>query len=234
MSIFLAVVALISTLFLFWRFWFFMRNPKRKIPDGDDFLAPADGYVVYVKRVEAGQVPIAIKRRQQITLEELSREPALMKSSGYLMGIFMTAFSVHHNRIPLAGKVSGKYHAHPAQNMSTARLMTNILIGRKPYEEDCTHVLENERITIVIQTPSGAYTLTQIADKWISHIINPAEPGDMLERGAVYGMIRFGSQVDVFIPDDLGYTPVRSPGDYVYAGESILAKRNQFNTTYGA
>jgi phosphatidylserine decarboxylase len=225
MYIFLVVLGLVSMLFLLWRFCFFMRDPEREIPAGDDFLSPADGYVVYVKRVESGEVPIAIKKRQHITLSELTRDPALLKSSGYLMGIFMTAFSVHHNRIPLAGRVSHKYHSKSGNNLSTARLMTNILIGKKPFDQDCEHILENERITIGIQTSSGVYTLTQIADKWISHIINSAEPGDVLERGTIYGMIRFGSQVDVFIPDDLGYRPVRNPGDYVYAGESILAKR---------
>lgn len=226
MFAFFTILAFISTLFLGWRFWFFMRDPARKIPEGDDFLSPADGFVVYVKRVESGEVPITVKRRQKIALSELSNYPPLQASSGFLIGIFMTAFSVHHNRIPLSGKLIYKHRSAATQNLSTARLMTNLLINRSPYEAGCEHLIQNERVTIGIQTASGDYSITQIADKWISHIINQAEPGDELTRGAWFGMIRFGSQVDVFIPDTLGYYTILKPGDYVYAGESPVARRN--------
>jgi phosphatidylserine decarboxylase len=101
--------------------------------------------------------------------------------------------------------------------------MTNILLNRKPLEDNCSHLVENERITIGIKTTKGVYSLTQIADKWISHIINRASIGDQLSRGELFGMIRFGSQVDVFIPDELGYTPIVNPGDYVLAGVTTLA-----------
>ncbi len=223
MFIILTGLSIVTLLFIFWRCWFFMRNPKRYPPSGDGLLSPADGYVVYVKRVEAGNVPITIKNRQHIPLHELSAYPPLLQSSGYLTGIFMTAFSVHHNRVPLSGKVVYKHRTTPRSNQSTARLMTNILLNRKPYEKNCEHLIENERVTLGIQTSAGHYSLTQVADKWISHIINYPEVGDILTKGALFGMIRFGSQVDIFIPDQLGYTPVLKPGDYVYAGESILA-----------
>jgi len=200
-----------------------MRNPKRQPPPGESFLAPADGYVVYVKRVTSGTIPMAVKNRTRIELSEISTCSPLEKSSGFLIGTFMTAFSVHHNRAPLSGEVVFKFATPPRTNQTTARLMTNILLGRKPLEENCAHILENERITIGIQTSKGVYSLTQIADKWISHIINRTVPGDHLNRGELFGMIRFGSQVDVFIPDELGYIPEVMPGDYVYAGETILA-----------
>lgn len=223
MKVFLILIGLVSALFVWWRFWFFMRNPTRQPPPGEGFLAPADGYVVYVKRVEAGAIPMALKNRQQIELDELTSFPPLSKASGYLMGIFMTAFSVHHNRVPLSGEVVFKRTTRPGANQTTARLMTNILLRRKPYERNCLHIIENERVTLGIRSISGVYSLTQIADKWISHIINRAEIGDKLSRGELFGMIRFGSQVDVFIPDELGYAPAVTPGDYVYAGETILA-----------
>lgn len=223
MKIFLILLGLLTGLFIWWRFWFFMRNPKRQTPEGEGFLAPADGYVVYVKRVEAGTIPIAIKKRTHIELSEISSFSPLDKASGYLIGTFMTAFSVHHNRVPLSGEVVFKQATRPRSNQTTARLMTNILLNRKPLEQNCSHILENERVTFSIRTTKGVYSLTQIADKWISHIINRVSIGDQLSRGELFGMIRFGSQVDVFIPDALGFTPTVSPGDYVYAGETILA-----------
>lgn len=223
MAIPVLLFSLVTAIFLWWRFWFFMRNPKRQPPPEDGFLAPADGYVVYVKRVTSGTIPMAVKKRMQIELSEISTCTPLEKASGYLIGTFMTAFSVHHNRAPLSGEVVFKHATPPRTNQTTARLMTNILLGRKPLEENSVHILENERVTIGIRTAKGTYTLTQIADKWISHIINRTMPGDHLNRGELFGMIRFGSQVDVFIPDELGYTPQVTPGDYVYAGETILA-----------
>lgn len=223
MNILLILFSLASILFIWWRFWFFMRNPKRQVPAGAGFLAPADGYVVYVKRVESGTIPIALKNRASIELSEMSSFPELAKASGYLIGTFMTAFSVHHNRVPLSGELVFKQATPPRTNQTTARLMTNILLNRKPLEDNCSHLVENERITIGIKTTKGVYSLTQIADKWISHIINRASVGDQLSRGELFGMIRFGSQVDVFIPDELGYTPIVNPGDYVLAGVTTLA-----------
>jgi phosphatidylserine decarboxylase len=224
MNILLTLLSIVTALFIWWRFWFFMRNPKRQPPPGDGFLAPADGFVVYVKRVEFGAIPIALKKNTFIELGEISSFPLLDKASGYLIGTFMTAFSVHHNRVPLNGVVVFKYVAQPRTNKTTARLMTNILLGRKPLEKECLHIIENERITIGVQTDQGVYALTQIADKWISHIINRAAIGDQLTKGELFGMIRFGSQVDVFIPDVFGYEPMVHPGDYVYAGETVLAR----------
>jgi phosphatidylserine decarboxylase len=78
---------------------------------------------------------------------------------------------------------------------------------------------------MIIETSLGQYFVIQIADKWISHIVNSVEIGDYLERGKVFGMIRFGSQVDVFIPDSLGYEPTVEPGIYVHAGKSIIASQ---------
>ncbi len=224
MLIIFYIFILVTGVFMLWRFWFFMRNPNRQAPEGNGFLSPADGYVVYVKKVEAGKIPITIKKRTQIKLEELSSYEPLNKTSGFLIGIFMTAFSVHHNRVPLTGEVVYKYRRKVDNNISTARLMTNILLNNQPYEEDCNHIIENERVTIGIKTPLGDYSLTQIADKWISHIINEKEVGELIKRGETFGMIRFGSQVDIFIPDHLGYHPIINIGDYVYAGKSIIAE----------
>lgn len=226
MKIFFILFGLVTAFFVWWRFWFFMRNPMRQPPAGEGFLAPADGYVVYVKRVEAGKIPISIKKQVHIELSEISSAPQLDKASGYLVGIFMTAFSVHHNRVPLSGEVAFKQTTLPRPNRSMARMMANILLDNEPLAQDCSHVIENERVTIGIRTPKGVYSITQIADKWISHIINRAAIGDQLGRGEVFGMIRFGSQVDVFIPDMLAYTPTVAVGDYVYAGETVLAVSN--------
>lgn len=225
MILFWTLFGITGLAFLGWRFWLFLRNPERRPPPGDGFLSPADGYVVYVRRVEHGQIPITIKQRREIPLEELAACTLLQGTSGWLIGVYMTAFSVHHNRVPLNGKVLEIQRIMAGKNLTMARLSTRLLSGRLPYEEDCDYLIENDRVTMVVAATGGYYALTQIADKWISHIINACVPGQELERGERYGLIRFGSQVDVFLSDALGYRPVVREGAYVYAGESILAEK---------
>jgi phosphatidylserine decarboxylase len=186
-------------------------------------LSPADGYVVYVRRVEAGEVPVAIKKGRQITLSELMVPGNLTNTSGFIIGIFMTPFSVHYNRIPLSGEVGTVSSFQPGRNQTMARMIFNLLTAKKTPETGCTYLLTNERKTTVIHTGRGWYAVTQIADVWVSQIVNRLSPGDEVNRGTSFGMIRFGSQTDIFISDELGYHPVCTPGAYVRAGESVIA-----------
>lgn len=220
-----ALVGSIIGFFSFWRFWFFLRDPKRRIPPGHSVLAAADGLITYVKRAEAGQIPIAVKGRRKIPLSEYTHIDSLSTlGDGWLVGTFMTAFSVHRNRAPVSGQVVYKQHV-PAQraNLSTARMMTNLTLGRRPYDSECEYLLDNERMTLAIQTEQGTVVVTQIADAWIDRIVARPEVGDQVERGSQYGMIRFGSHVDLFIPDTLGMRVIAEAGSYVRAGESVIA-----------
>ena len=106
-------------------------------------------------------------------------------------------------------------------------MTANLVLGRMPYETGCDYLVENERLTIALRTDAGhLVSVTQIADKWIDRIVADVEPGDRLERGAQYGLIRFGSQCDVFLPDALIRRVNVSPGQYVYAGETVIAEAN--------
>ena len=64
--------------------------------------------------------------------------------------------------------------------------------------------------------------MVQIAGLVARRIVCRAEEGDTLERGERYGMIRFGSRLDLYLPPD--YNPVVIVGDRVSAGESVLAR----------
>lgn len=105
------------------------------------------------------------------------------------------------------------------------RMMTNLFFDRKPYEDEGEFLVTNERLTLAIRTDAGVVWVTQIADAWIDRIVARVEVGDAVRRGQQYGLIRFGSQVDLFIPDSLGMRPVVASGQYVWAGESVLAER---------
>jgi len=219
------VVALVSfaALFVLWRVFYFFRDPERVPPPGDDVLAPADGYVVYAHAVRAGEVPVAIKARRTIPLEELTALPGL-GGEGTLVGIFMTPASVHVNRAPIGGVIRRRVQRSANRNRSMVRVLTNLLLGRRPYAEDCRYLVENERNTIVIEGDRLTVAVTQIADEWVSNIVCRVAEGDTVERGARYGMIRFGSQADVFIPAAVPIQVVCREGERVKAGESILAR----------
>ena len=67
-------------------------------------------------------------------------------------------------------------------------------------------------------------TVTQIADLWVDRIVAHVAVGDTVERGEQYGMIRFGSQCDVFVPDALVDEITVRPGNYVFAGETTVVR----------
>jgi phosphatidylserine decarboxylase len=212
-----------ATLFLVWRFYYFFRDPDRRPPPGDGILAPADGYVVYIHAVRAGEVPVAIKGRRSFALEELTALPGIGEA-GTLIGIFMTPTSVHVNRAPIGGVVRRRVQRRTERNRSMVRVLTNLLVGRRPYVEDCRYLVENARNTIVIEGDRLTVSVTQIADDWISHIACRVTEGDTVERGARYGMIRFGSQTDLFIPAGVPIRVLCHEGERVRAGETILAR----------
>lgn len=212
--------------FLYWRLYYFLRNPPRTIPEGENkIVAAADGFITYVKQVQQGEVPIAIKARKSIPLIELTGLEPEGNQSGYLIGTYMTEYSVHRNRVPITGEIILCQHrAAEPFNRSLSRMTTNLLFRRQPYEQDCEYLLDNERLTIGIRHSSGhIVTVTQIADVWINQIIAWVQPGQGVQRGQLYGMIRFGSQCDVFLPTHLVDNILVQPGQYVFAGETVVA-----------
>jgi len=221
--VFLAVVAF----FVLWRLVFFLRDPVRIVPEGsENIVSAADGFITYVKRVDAGEVPIAVKARKSIRLVEFAGLPVDSRKDGYLIGTYMTEHSVHRNRAPVGGTVVLREHRSAAPfNRSMGRMAANLLFRRTPYDEDCEYLLQNERLTIGIQHAQGSVvTVTQIADLWVNRIAARVAVGEELERGEQYGLIRFGSQCDVFLPAELVDSILVQPGQYVYAGETVLAK----------
>jgi len=225
MNIILGVMASITTVFVWWRIYYFFRNPIRKPPQGEHLIvAPADGRIAYVKRVTCGEVPMAIKKRTTIALTEITARES-SQEDGYLIGIFMGPFSVHRNRLPVSGQIVFCEHRNAPKNSSMVRMLTNLLLHRAPLEQDCAYVILNERLTVGVKTRSGAVvTATQIADAWVNRIVAWVSEGDNVWRGQQYGLIRLGSQVDTFIPASLVERITVHPGQRVRAGETVLAE----------
>ncbi len=123
----------------------------------------------------------------------------------YKVSIFMNVFNVHVNRIPFAG------------------MITNIIYSPgKFYSADSDKgALENEACTLTVETKQGhRYGITQVAGLIARRIVCWAEVNDSLRTGQRFGLIRFGSRVDLYLP--LNTQLEVTIGQKVKAGESIL------------
>ena len=121
------------------------------------------------------------------------------------VSIFMSVFNVHVNRAPCSGKILDMfYNKGEFFNASLDKAS-----------------LQNEQAGILIETEGGQRLLcVQIAGLIARRIVTYPVIGDMLERGMRYGLIRFGSRVDIYFPPG---SEVRiGVGDRTVAGESIL------------
>jgi phosphatidylserine decarboxylase len=123
------------------------------------------------------------------------------------ISIFMSVFNVHVNRAPLDGRVvSIDYYAGKFLDARDGRASS-----------------ENERNGVVLETAAGVrIAFVQIAGLIARRIICYPKAGDSLARGARYGLIRFGSRVDVYLPADV--EPLVKLGDTTTAGVTILGR----------
>lgn len=213
--------------FLYWRFVWFFRNPKRFPPATEGVLSPADGTVVYVKKIRPKQDVLVIKKGLRATIKDISRQD--MAREKVLIGIFMSPFNVHYNRSPLAGKVEFIRH-YPAQgkNLSMWPMHLRTVLKREPYYQNSCHVRQNERTVTKINANYRDRDLPcyviQIAGRSVRGIESYVQEGMDVKRGAIFGMIRIGSQVDFVMPWLDGMQVRVSPGEKVRAGESVLIR----------
>ena len=122
------------------------------------------------------------------------------------ISVFMNVFSVHVNRSPVRGTVTSIQHT-PGKFLSADL--------DKASEE-------NERNALVIDSPNGTIGVVQIAGLVARRILCWAEPGAAVGAGERFGLIRFGSRVDVYLPPDAA--PRVAMGQTAVAGETVLAE----------
>lgn len=135
----------------------------------------------------------------QVAAAPLSGRPALK------IAIFMNVFDVHVNRSPVAGKVTGvKYVPGKFLNASLDKASEF-----------------NERLHLALETESGeGVEVVQIAGLIARRIVCFARLGDELSAGERFGLIRFGSRVDIYLPPEA--RPLVTIGQRVAAGQSII------------
>jgi len=134
-------------------------------------------------------------------------EKDYLKSESKEISIFMSPFNVHVNRAPCDGKVSVVKYS-PGKFLAA-------------YRDDAS--IRNENIVMVLDGEKDRVLVRQVAGFVARRAVCRAKVGDFLKRGERYGIIKFGSRLDVFLPKDARVT-VRL-GDKVKAGETIIATK---------
>ncbi|MBM4137235.1 MAG: phosphatidylserine decarboxylase family protein [Nitrospira sp.] len=133
-------------------------------------------------------------------------EKDYLQSGAKEISIFMSPLDVHVNRAPCDGKVT-------AVKYSPGRFMA-------AYKDDAS--IKNENIVVVIDGKDGKILVRQVAGFIARRAVCRVKVGDTLRRGERYGMIKFSSRLDVYLPKD---TRIKVKlGDKVKAGETIIGE----------
>lgn len=216
------IVSILLGFYAYWRFIYFFRDPDRVITKDDTaVVSPADGTIIYIKEIADDKVLFATKKGRSIPLTEYCQTNKV-EIPGYLVGIFMHPTSVHVNRAPISGEVvSVDYKKGSNLPMTITWWRTNLKM--RPAEKYATHIISNERNIIGIEGRIKLF-IVQIADIYVNRIESWVKVGETVTRGQRVGMIKFGSQVDLYIPSKEVEAILAKVGDKVTAGESILAK----------
>ncbi|MDR0401561.1 MAG: phosphatidylserine decarboxylase [Endomicrobium sp.] len=125
-----------------------------------------------------------------------------------IVRVFLSVFDVHLQRSPVSGEVISIRHKNG-----------KFLNAMSPY----AHIV-NEQNTIIIKNKSGEYFVKQVAGIIARRCVSWVKPGDILKCGDKIGMIKFGSQVDLYMPKSVVINV--KTGDKVIAGVTIFAFLN--------
>ena len=183
-------------IFLILTLWIiaFFRDPVRVTPQGANLVvSPADGLVCQISEVDMPR-------------ELVAGEAAMGAGRALRVSIFMSVFDVHINRSPIAGRVSKVVYV-PGKFVNADLDKASV---------------DNERQYFVVDGENGVrIAFTQIAGLVARRILRFVQVGNRVTAGERVGLIRFGSRVDVFLPE--GTAPKVAIGQRAIAGETILA-----------
>lgn len=200
-SIILAMVAdelgFLGLILTAWCVYFF-RNPDRHVPQRKGLIvSPADGVVSMITKAA---LPPELETGDET-------DPLFTAKTLTRVSIFLNVFDVHVNRNPIAGKVTQAVY-HPGKFFNAE------------LDKASEH---NERNTLVVKIDDhkSSIAFVQIAGLVARRILSEAKVGDDLKTGERYGMIRFGSRVDIYLPPRV--TPMVCVGQKMIGGESIIA-----------
>ncbi|MFQ5964285.1 MAG: phosphatidylserine decarboxylase family protein [Candidatus Scalinduaceae bacterium] len=167
---------------------YFFRDPNRFTPEGEEkIIAPADGRVIEISH---------------------EQENNFLKCKAIKVGIFMSIFNVHVNRMSCGGQiefikhVNGRFFDARSPKSSTQN------------EHNMVGILTNDGKTKIL--------IKQIAGKVARRIVCNHSVGQKVTRGQRFGMIKFGSRLEVYVPETADFKLSVKEGERVYAGTTVL------------
>ena len=138
-------------------------------------------------------------------IEELE-ESEVLKTKCRRVGIFLSVFDVHVNKAPIAGKIIYQRH-HPGLYLD----------ARNP---ECSQ--KNEALTWAIEGAKATLVIRQLTGAIARRIVPWSQVGDVVPKGFRFGMIRFGSRTEIYLP--LSATVEVKIGDRVVGASSVIAR----------
>ena len=178
--------------FTLWCIYFF-RNPVRVTP----ILSGTNKNNLIISPADGRVIEIS-----KITPDE---EIGLPEGNWIRVCVFMNVFDVHVNRSPMLGKIFYKNYIPGS--------FFNASLDKAS--------LENERLILGMETENGKkIAFVQIAGLVARRIICDVGIGSLLKAGEVFGLIRFGSRVDIYFPSDVSVKVLK--GQKMIAGETII------------
>ena len=211
----------------------FFRDPARPTYSNPDyFFSPADGIIVYQEKVGPAD-PIVDIKGKPYSLRDALRDPSYDRPS-LVIGVFMTFFDVHVNRVPYPGRLSYR-QLDPIDTLNHPMLAveTSILEDLRISTRDAEYLHSNQRMVNRIDTLAfeSPYYVLQIADYDVDSI-TPFElkQNQPCLQGQRFSQIRYGSQVDLIVPLDEKWelVPTQSVRTHVEAGiDTLVAIRER-------
>jgi len=213
----LTTILVILVLYLaFWKFWF-LRDPERTAPKGNNIVCPADGTVIKIMKFDitksAGKDKKVKKDKMLIEKGKNGSHGQIMTyvhdvaKKGWIVSIFMSPFNVHVNRAPISGEIISQKHTkgkfYPTNNFIQSFTL-------------------NEKNEVIFKKGNFKVKAIQVAGTLARRIVWFIKKGNKIKKGDRYGLINLGSQVTTIMPENVKI--VVKEGDKVKAGETILAE----------
>ncbi len=158
------------------------------------------------RNIPADRNPVLAAADGTVTDISEVEESEVLKTRMRRVGIFLSIFDVHTNRAPIEGRIT--YRQHHEGLCLDAR------------SQDCSE--KNEAMTWGIENPRVTVVVRQLTGAIARRIVAWAEVGDQLAKGERFGMIRFGSRTEVYLP--LTASVLVKAGEHVAGGSTIIAR----------
>lgn len=176
---------------------FFFRNPKRTIPLDENLVVSPADGTVVA-----------------INCEVPPKEFNLGAEKRYRVSVFLSLFNVHINRLPISGRIKNIIY-QPGSFLNASLDKASVF---------------NEKNTIVVEVnndPEKLMAFNQIAGFIARRIVCDVHEGQEIKKGDIFGLIRFGSRSDIWLP--VGATPEVIVGQTMIAGETVISDLSKEN-----